>query len=255
MARRLFIAGNWKMNLGPQDADSLAGELKRSLAGQTAVDVAVIPPYISLLPVVDRLKYSGIEVGAQDLHTETSGAFTSAISGEMIKQAGCAYVVVGHSERRSVFGDDDTTVNRKVHAAFRSGLLPILCIGETLPQRESGRAEEVVLNQLAQGMAGIHADQIPSITLAYEPVWAIGTGKVAGVEEISDMHGAIRSWLAGRGLRDVPVLYGGSVKPDNADAIFAVADVDGALVGGASLKAADFDAICAAGARVVAARG
>ncbi len=250
MPRRPFIAGNWKMNLGPVDADRLLLALKPLLVDQTAVDVAVGPPYLSIPAAVSRLKHSGIQVAGQDLHPEVKGAFTSAISGEMLRQAGCTYVFVGHSERRNLFGDDDALVNRKIHAAFRAGLLPILCIGESLAQRQSGQVESVIDAQLSLGLAGLAADQIAAITLAYEPIWAIGTGLTATPDQAQEVHAFIRSWLRARFPAYVPdqirIQYGGSVKPHNAAELLAQPDIDGALVGGAALNVDAFNAIVAA---------
>jgi len=252
MGRRLFIAGNWKLHMGPQDADRLATALKRALADETAVDMAVAPPYISIPAVADRLKHTGIEVAGQDLHPAVKGAFTSAISGEMLKDAGCSYTLVGHSERRSLFGDDDELINAKVHAAYRAGLLPILCCGETLQQREQGDAVQVVTQQLAHGLAGLEPDQVVSTTIAYEPVWAIGTGVTASPEQAQEMHAQIRAWLQANYPSYVPaqtrIQYGGSVKPGNAKDLLSQPDIDGALVGGASLDAESFLAIVRAGA-------
>ncbi len=252
MGRRLFIAGNWKLHKGPQEADTLATALKRALGDEHAVDIAVAPPYISIPAVVGRLKHTGIHVAGQDLHPALEGAYTSAISGEMLKDAGCAYTLVGHSERRSVFGDDDPTVNAKVHAAYRAGLLPILCCGETLAQREAGQAMEVVAGQLSAGLAGLAPDQVVSTTIAYEPVWAIGTGVTASPDQAQEMHASIREWLSHQYPPFVPlqtrIQYGGSVKPGNARDLLGQPDIDGALVGGASLDADSFLAIVRAGA-------
>ena len=222
----MIIAANWKMT--PPLAE--AGALAAAYAGATydGITRVLFPPAPYLVQMAMRLDGSGILLGGQDCHQAASGAHTGDVSASMLASCGAGMVLLGHSERRGAHG-------------------------EMLHQREAGEAEAVVTAQLDGSVPdGIAADRL---ILAYEPVWAIGTGKVAGVDEIGDMHGAIRSWLAGRGLQEVSVLYGGSVKPDNADAIFAVADVDGALVGGASLKSADFDAICAAGTRAAAARG
>ena len=252
MARRPYIVGNWKMYKTPLEADALAGELKRGLPDVAAVDVGVAPPAISIPAVVARLKHSGVHIAGQDLHAEPSGAFTGAISGEMLRSAGCTDVLIGHSERRALFHDDDAIVNRKVHAAFRSGLLPILCVGETLPQREAGDADEVVSGQLAMGLAGLQADQVGALALAYEPVWAIGTGRTATPELAGAMHAMIRAWLVARYpgwvSSSVRVLYGGSVKPQNAGALLGQPDIDGLLVGGASLDAEGFLAIVNAAA-------
>ncbi|MCP4803719.1 MAG: triose-phosphate isomerase [Proteobacteria bacterium] len=249
MARRPFIAGNWKMNKGPNEADELARELKSALAGNTAVDVAVAPPSISIPAVAARLQHTGIQVAAQDLHPQVSGAFTGQISGEMIRQLGVAYALCGHSERRALFGDTDVIVNAKVKAAFRAGLLPVLCVGETLEQRDGGQVEAVIEAQLSGGLEGLEADQVAAVTLAYEPVWAIGTGRTASPAQAQEVHAFIRGWL-GRYpdyvARTVRIQYGGSVKPGNAAELLAQPDIDGALVGGAALNAESFAAIVAA---------
>jgi triosephosphate isomerase len=250
VSRRPFIAGNWKMHKTPAEADALAEALKRVLVEEAVVDVAVAPPFLAIPAVVARLKHSGVGVAAQDLHEAPSGAFTGCVSGEMLRSVGVAWALVGHSERRQIFGETDAVVARKVQACFRSGLLPILCVGETLPEREAGNEEAVVARQLEAALAGLHADQLPSVTIAYEPVWAIGTGKVATPAQAQDMHAFIRGWLASRYPAFVPrgvrILYGGSVKGANAAGLLGQADIDGALVGGASLDAADFLAIVAA---------
>ncbi len=247
MTRRPFIAGNWKMFKGPAEADGLAEALKRSLSGQAAVDVAVAPPFLSIPAVTARLRHSGVHVAAQNLHPETGGAFTGEISGEMLRQVGVTYAIVGHSERRALFGDTDAFVEKKVQACFRAGLLPILCVGETLSERDAGQAEVVVRRQLAAALGALSPDQLPSMTLAYEPVWAIGTGKVASPAQAQEMHASIRQWLAERYPPFVPrgvrILYGGSVKGSNAEALLSQPDIDGALVGGASLVADEFLAI------------
>ena len=247
----MIIAANWKMN--PPLAE--AGALAAAYAGATydGITRVLFPPAPYLVQMAMRLDGSGILLGGQDCHQAASGAHTGDVSASMLSSCGAGMVLLGHSERREAHGESDALVAAKAETALAEGLSVMICVGEMLHQREAGEAEAVVTAQLDGSVPdGIAADRL---ILAYEPVWAIGTGKVAGVDEIGDMHGAIRSWLAGRGLQEVSVLYGGSVKPDNADAIFAVADVDGALVGGASLKAADFDAICAAGTRAATARG
>ena len=249
MARRPFIAGNWKMNKGPNEADELARELKSALAQNTAVDVAVAPPSISIPAVAARLQHTGIHVAVQNLHAQVSGAYTGEIAGEMARQLGVAYALCGHSERRSLFGDTDVIVNAKVKAAFRAGLLPILCVGETLEERDAGRVEAVIDTQLAGGLEGLEADQVAAVTIAYEPVWAIGTGRTASPAQAQEVHAFIRGWL-GRYpdyvARTVRIQYGGSVKPGNAAELLAQPDIDGALVGGAALKADSFAAIVAA---------
>ncbi len=250
MSRRPFVAGNWKMHKTPAEADALAEALKRVLVEEAAVDVAVAPPSLAIPAVVARLKHSGVGVAAQDLHEAASGAYTGCVSGEMLRSVGVTWALVGHSERRQLFGETDAVVAKKVQACFRSGLLPILCVGETLPEREAGNEEAVVARQLDVALAGLHADQLPGVTIAYEPVWAIGTGKVATPAQAQDMHAFIRGWLASRYPAFVPrgvrILYGGSVKGANAAGLLGQADIDGALVGGASLDAAEFLAIVAA---------
>jgi len=249
--RRKFIVGNWKMHKGPAEADALADTLKRALAGRDAsVDVGVAPPFVSLPTVVARLKHTCIVVAAQNLHAEAQGAYTGEVSGEMLRQVGVAYCLVGHSERRQFFGDTDAGVEKKVAACFRSGLLPILCVGETLAEREAGKEREVVTRQLAAAIGKLHADQVPSVTLAYEPVWAIGTGKTASPLQAQEMHATIRGWLEASFpafvARSTRLQYGGSVKGSNAAELLKMPDIDGALVGGAALNAEEFLQIVAA---------
>jgi len=251
MARRPFIAGNWKMNLSPQAAGELAASLKSALIDETGVDVLVAPTALAIPTVVDALRHTGLMVAAQDIHPSTHGAFTSQVSGPMFREAGCSHALVGHSERRSLFGDDDAVVNAKVHAAFASGLLPILCIGETLEEREAGQAEAVVGRQLAHGLNGLEPDQVVATTIAYEPVWAIGTGVTATPSQAQEMHAFIRGWLGTTYppfvANQTRIQYGGSVKPANAVELLNQPDIDGALVGGASLTAESFVAIVRAG--------
>lgn len=243
MARRKFIAGNWKMNLGPAQAERVALELKAGLDGLEGVDLAVAPVALCIPVVVARLKHTGVHVAGQNLHTASEGAYTGEVAGEMLREAGCTYVIVGHSERRTLFGESDALINQKVHAALRAGLLPILCIGETLAQRQAGQVEAVLDAQLSQGLAGLHPDQVPTLTLAYEPVWAIGTGVNASPEQAQHAHATIRAWLRARYpawvAEQLRIQYGGSVKASNAASLLGQPDVDGALVGGASLKAAE----------------
>lgn len=252
MSRRPFVAGNWKMHKTPAEADALAEVLKRALAGQSQVDVAVAPPFLAIPAVVARLKHTGVHVAAQNLHPDASGAFTGEISGEMLKAVGVSHCIIGHSERRALFGDTDAFVERKLHACLRSGLAPILCVGETLSERESGQAEAVVHRQLAAALGRLVPDQMGTVTIAYEPVWAIGTGKVATPAQAQEMHAAVREWLAARYPAFVPrsmrILYGGSVKASNAQGLLSQPDIDGALVGGASLVAEDFLGIVQAAA-------
>jgi triosephosphate isomerase len=250
MTRRLLIAGNWKLNRGPGAAAELALNLKKRLAGTTAVDIAVAPPFIAIPEVAQTLQHSGIAVGAQNVYWETSGAYTGEISGEMLRDAGCSFVLIGHSERRQIFGETNATVNRRLHAALAADLSPMLCVGETLAEREAGQARAIVWAQLEGGLAGVNERTMERIELAYEPVWAIGTGKVATPDQAQAMHADIRTWLRerfGEGLaRNTRVLYGGSVKAANAQALLTQPDIDGALVGGASLNAESFAGIVSA---------
>ena len=246
----MIIAANWKMNPPLADAAALAA----AYAGEhfDGVTRVLFPPAPYLVQIGVRLDGTGVLVGGQDCHQDVSGAHTGDVAAGMLADCGASLVLLGHSERRADHGEDDALVAAKAAVALSSGLDVMICVGETLDQREAGAAETVVTTQLDGSVpTGIEASRL---TLAYEPVWAIGTGQVAGVEEIAAMHATIQQWLAGRGLGSVPILYGGAVKPGNADAIFAVPDVGGALVGGASLKADDFSGICSAGARAAAAR-
>ncbi len=235
------------MNLGLADAVRLASEVARDGA-DGPVDVAVCPPTIWLEAVAERLKGSGVRLGAQNVHPAESGAFTGEVSASMLAEVGARYVIVGHSERRQVFGESDAFVAEKASAALAAGLVPIVCVGETLDQRESGDAQATVLGQLAASLDGVEVADASQIVVAYEPVWAIGTGKTATPDQAQAMHAAIRTALADRfaGGDGVEILYGGSVKPGNAAELFAQPDLDGALVGGASLDAESFAAIAAA---------
>ena len=247
--RKPFVTGNWKMNTDSHGsvglADSIvAGSLET--AGQT-VDVAVCPPFVYLQAVAKALSASSISVGAQDIYTEQKGPFTGEISASMLKDVGCVYVLCGHSERRHVIGETDELINKKVSAAIGGGLLPILCVGEKIEQRQADKTNEVVTRQLKSGLAGLSADKVAAVTLAYEPVWAIGTGLTATPQQAQQVHALIRE-LLGEMVQeelaeDIRILYGGSVKPDNAAELMAQHDIDGLLVGGASLKADDFLAI------------
>ena len=250
--RRPIIAGNWKMNLNHFDAILLVQKLAASLNEQQLADVevALLPPFTDLRSVqtaIDGDKLS-IEYGAQDLSPHAGGAYTGDISGAMLAKLGCTYVVIGHSERREYHDEDDALVNAKVRAAFAAGLVPILCVGERLPVREDGRQVVHCTGQIDAGLDGLTAEQVKTIVIAYEPVWAIGTGKTATPEDAQEVCGAIRERIAekfGAATADaVRIQYGGSVKSGNIAAIMAKPDVDGALVGGASLDAEEFAAIC-----------
>ncbi|MFA6584283.1 MAG: triose-phosphate isomerase [Elusimicrobiaceae bacterium] len=244
MKRKALIAGNWKMYNTVGEALDLLTALKKGVNPDTRAEVMVAPSYTALAVAAEVLKDSGIILAAQDTHWEDKGAFTSAVSPVQIKDAGCSYVIIGHSERRSVFGDTDEIINKKIAAALKHCLTPVLCVGETLAERESNKTYRVLETQLADGLKGFTAEDLAKLVIAYEPVWAIGTGKTATPEQAQDAHLFIRKQLAGsysQSFADaVRILYGGSVKPDNVDSIMAQPDVDGALVGGASLKAADF---------------
>ena len=245
----MMVAGNWKMNLGLADAVRLASDVARDTADDAeAVAVAVCPPTIWLEAVAERVKDSAVRLGAQNVHPAASGAFTGEVSTEMLSQVGARYVIVGHSERRQVFGESDAFVAEKARAATEAGLVPIVCVGETLDERESGDAEATVLAQLAASLQGVVLSDSSALVVAYEPVWAIGTGRTASPEQAQAMHAALRGALASQfaGGDRVEILYGGSVKPDNAADLFAQPDLDGALVGGASLDPDAFAAIVAA---------
>jgi triosephosphate isomerase len=251
-SRRPLMAGNWKMNLNHLEAIALVQKLAFSLTDRDfdAVEVAVLPPFphirsVQTLVDGDKLR---IVYGAQDLSEHDAGAYTGDVSGAMLAKLGCTYVAVGHSERRQFHGEDDAVVNRKVRAAFRHGLVPILCVGEGLDVRHEGRQVEHTLSQLDRALADVSADQAALLVVAYEPVWAIGTGEVATPEDAEEVCAAIRTRLgelySAELAASVRVLYGGSVKADNIGPIMAQSDVDGALVGGASLDADGFTAIC-----------
>jgi triosephosphate isomerase (TIM) len=247
VARKKFVCGNWKMHRTGAEARTLAREV-RAAAEPLAdrVDVAVAPPFTALAAVAGELAGSRIGLGAQNLHWEAQGAFTGEVSAPMLVDAGCRYVLCGHSERRQFFADSDEWVQKKTRSALAAGLHPVVCVGETLPERESGRTLEVVGRQVRAALAGLTPEQVGALTVAYEPVWAIGTGKTATAAQAQEVHAAIRSILrelAPAVADAVRILYGGSVKPDNAAELMSQPDVDGALVGGASLKAADFTGI------------
>lgn len=255
MDRRLLIAGNWKMNKTPQESEAFVRLLLPLAEGAAAADVLILPPFTSLDRLGGLLEGTGTTLGGQDLHFETSGAYTGAISAAMLAACGCRYVLAGHSERRHVFGDDDSVVARKLHAALGGGLLPILCVGETLEERRAAETESVLVRQLSSALVEVPADAMADVVIAYEPVWAIGTGETATPQQAQEACAGIRAWLASR-FDDVlasrtRVLYGGSVKPDNAAALLGEPDIDGALIGGASLDPAAFarilDAACELG--------
>jgi triosephosphate isomerase len=250
-SRKPLIAGNWKCHLGISESVELARSVMHRVPRDARADVVVAPVFTALFAVHEALgKQPRVELGAQDCYWEDGGAFTGEVSPPLLKDVGCTYVIVGHSERRQLFGEIDVHVRRKATALLSHGLVPIVCIGETLEQRERGETERVVLGQLDQAVEGLGASAMRRVVLAYEPVWAIGTGRTAKAEDAQAVHAAIRARLEARFSADtassVRVLYGGSVKPDNAKELLAQPDIDGALVGGASLKADSFLAIVAA---------
>jgi triosephosphate isomerase len=242
--RTPLLAGNWKMHGAGAAAAQLAAEVVEAVRGVTDRDVLIAPPFPVLPLVAERLAGSRVLLAAQNLHWEDSGAFTGEVSGPMLTAVGCTHAIVGHSERRQLFGDTDEWVARKVGAALRAGLTPIVCVGETLAEREANETWAVIDRQVRAALFGLDAGAIGRLVLAYEPVWAIGTGKVATPEQAQEVHGSIRALLGERAgaavAAAVRILYGGSVKPDNIDALMHQPDLDGALVGGASLNAADF---------------
>ena len=237
-----LIAGNWKMFHGGQTALALAAGIAEKTRGTADVDIVVAPPFTALAAVAQELDGTRVEVAAQNLHAAAEGAFTGEVSAPMLLDAGCRWVIVGHSERRQLFGETDETIAKKIDAACKAGLRPIACVGETLAEREAGRTLEVVFRQLDSFVE--HLGRAPGFgVIAYEPVWAIGTGKVAGPEQAEEVHTAIRGRLPPALASATRILYGGSVKPDNAARLLACENVDGALVGGASLDANSFAAI------------
>ncbi len=248
--RKQIVAGNWKMHMTREPAVALATKLVDGLRDGGDVEVVVIPPTCLLTDVRRVIEASPIALGAQNLHPAVQGAFTGEVSAPMLRSIGCTYVLCGHSERRQHFGDTPEWVGEKVAAAHRDGLTPILCVGETLDEREAGRTEAVVEAQLTAGLAKLDRDQVAQTVVAYEPVWAIGTGRNASPEQAQEVHAFIRARLRerhGDAVADrVRVQYGGSVKPDNAARLLAQPDIDGALVGGASLDAESFLNIVAA---------
>ena len=256
MKRRKLIAGNWKMHLVPNEARALVEALRADLERDAASlgkdrDVMIAPPAILIPEVAKALQGSSIALGAQNMHYEDKGAFTGEVSAPMLKAYGVTYVIVGHSERRHVFHESNDLINKKVLAALKHRITPILCVGETQEEHDGGRALEVVLGQLEHGLESVSDEHVTAVAFAYEPVWAIGTGRTATPEQAESVHGALRGALLERYGRErasqVRILYGGSVNAENVDSLVSKPDIDGALVGGASLKADSF-------ARIVRAR-
>lgn len=247
--RKFLIAGNWKMNHAPQKARSFFTDLsaQTSTVGSN-VDVLLCVPFISIESALDGArKVQGVNIGAQNLHFENDGAYTGEISASMLSEVGLRYVIIGHSERREYFGETDEIVNKKVKKALEAGLNPILCVGEVLAERKAGKQNEVVRTQLTGALNGIGGSAFNSLVIAYEPVWAIGTGETASPEQAQEMHGYIRKVIqelySESEAQRVRILYGGSMKPDNASELLGQPDVDGGLIGGASLKADSFYSI------------
>ncbi|MDB4998338.1 MAG: Triosephosphate isomerase [Myxococcaceae bacterium] len=244
-ARKPLIAGNWKMFHGGLSGLTLAAQIAELAKRVPRCDLVIAPPFTVIAAAAAECEGSGVALAGQNLHTETAGAFTGEISGVMLKESGCSWVIVGHSERRQLFGEDDKLVSEKTRAALDAGLLPIVCVGETLAEREKGETLAIVERQV-DAFLDVLALADLSAAIAYEPVWAIGTGKTAGPAEAEEVHAAIRKMLANRSddlALHTRILYGGSVKASNASAIFAAPNVDGALIGGASLEAGSFGAI------------
>ncbi len=253
-SRKKLIAGNWKMNKTSADAVALVQELVGAIGRQVDVDVVVCPPFTALEGVGKVLEGSSVKLGAQNMHFEANGAYTGEISAPMLRALFATHVILGHSERRAYFGETDALVNKKLLAALKNQLRPILCVGETLAEREAGTTLKVVQTQLEAGLDGVSKELASSIIVAYEPVWAIGTGKVATTEQAQEVHGFIRGLLTklfGEALAmRVRILYGGSMKPANAPELLAQKDIDGGLIGGASLEARSFvDLVNAAAAK------
>lgn len=245
--RKPFIAGNWKMNNTREAAKALVSALKPLVADVKNVEIAVAPTFTCLADVVDILKGSNIEVSAQNISYAKSGAYTGEISADMLKDVGVTHAIIGHSERRQFFGETDESVAKRVRAALDNAIIPIVCVGESLAEREAGKTLDIVLGQVEKGLASVANDEAARVVIAYEPVWAIGTGKTATPDQAQEVHAAIRAKLAemfGSDNADaMRIQYGGSVKASNAKEILGQKDIDGALVGGASLKAEDFSVI------------
>lgn len=249
--RKTVIAGNWKMNKNLAEAKELVNGIKVALEGKTLnAAVIVCPPYVDIAAVVELAAGSVVKVGAQNMYFEENGAYTGEISADMLKSVGAEYVILGHSERRTIFGESDETINKKMKKALEAGLKPIFCIGETLEERESGTMKSVIAKQVKGGLAGIPERDLAEIIVAYEPVWAIGTGKTASPDQAQEVHAYIRGMLkdmySESAAEAMTIQYGGSVKPDNAKELMGMKDIDGALVGGACLKADSFAGIITA---------
>ena len=244
--RKKVIAGNWKMNMLPDDAIRFISDLE-PLVKDTENEVVLCVPYTDLFYALLTAQNTNIKIGAQNMHWEETGAYTGEVSGKMLKAIGVEYVIIGHSERRQYFAETDETVNKKIKSAFNYGLKPIVCVGETLEQREEGKAKEIVTAQIENDLEGLTDEQVANTIIAYEPIWAIGTGKTATSEDANEMTKTIREKISniyGQNISDrVIIQYGGSVKSSNAKELFSMSDIDGGLVGGASLKVEEFSKI------------
>ena len=242
--RKIIIAGNWKMNNSVKESIALAKEIAASVGDVKGREVVIAPPFTSLYPVSKEIEGSKIKLSAQNLFWKDNGAYTGEISAAMLKDVGCEYVIIGHSERRQFFGETDDSVNQKIKTSLKHNLNPIVCVGETLEEREGGKAFDVIKRQIVKGFAGLSFSEMKNIVIAYEPVWAIGTGKTATPEQANDVHHFIRNLLKELFNTEISdnlsILYGGSVKPDNIKGLMTQSEIDGALVGGASLKGSDF---------------
>jgi triosephosphate isomerase len=247
MNRRPLLAGNWKMHTTVQEAEHLAAAVVQAAAKTAGRDVMIAPPYTALAAAGKILSGTGVLLGAQNVHWEEKGAFTGEISAAMLKDVGCVMAIIGHSERRHVFGETDRMINKRLTAALQFGLIPVLCIGETLQEREAGQTLKVLEDQVRAGLAGLDSVDGAKLVVAYEPVWAIGTGKTATEAQAQEAHSFIRKLLADMFEKNIAaqirILYGGSVKPENIDILMQQEDIDGALVGGAALKADSFERI------------
>ncbi len=245
--RKLIIAGNWKLNKTSAEAANLATELKREVSDVMDVDVVICPVFTALSVVQDVVMESNVKLGAQNIYWEDAGAFTGEVSGPLLKDLGVEYVIIGHSERRQFFGETNATVNKRIRAALNHNLTPIVCVGELLEEREAGKAFDVIQTQCTESLAGFSSEEVQKMIIAYEPVWAIGTGKTASPEQAQEVHKFIRDQIMKLHSEDmaqtVRIQYGGSVKPENTAELMSQPDIDGALVGGASLKSEAFAAI------------
>lgn len=243
-SRKYFIAGNWKMNKTASEGVDLVNDVVAAIGKQTEVTVVVCPPFTALDRVSRAIDGTSVNLGAQDMHAKPSGAYTGEVSAEMLREHFATYVILGHSERRSYFGESDTIVNEKVHTALENMLKPIVCIGETLEERDAGKTLDVIKSQLDGSLANVSEEGIENTVLAYEPVWAIGTGRTASPEQAQEVHAFIRGWLTKRFgevvAQKLRILYGGSMKPSNAPELLSQPDIDGGLIGGAALDANSF---------------